>query len=172
MTDSKGSSKPLRCTASDVGVNSKSLVNLNSQVSVTVNNFKDPPMPEKIMNSESKDAMNEKSLEQKQEPADDSNTKNAISQEKLPQKIRLRSLSETAINNITNWKCSSKSVNSESDYESFSKLEDVSEVPEDKLLALDEEDNKEMFSSSVSEDFEVLENFEFTGLHFLSKFYR
>lgn len=166
MSDSKGMSKPIRRTLSDVGINPKAFSYLNKCLPSIADNSKDSSVPKKTVESESKD----RSSQQKSEStSEDSNVRNTTSQEKLFQKTKLRSLSETAVNSLTDWKYSSKSVNSESDYDSFNTLEDVSEIAEDQLLALDdEEDNKELFNSSG--DFEVIENNEFTGLYFLSKF--
>lgn len=169
MSDSKGVSKPLRRTHSDVGISSKALSNLNKCLPITADNSNGSSVPKKSVDSESKDITNRRPKQMSELTSEDSNARNATSQEKLFQKTKLRSLSETAVNTLTDWKCSSKSVNSESDYDSFNTLEDVSEIAEDQLLALDEEeDNKELFNSSG--DFEVIENNEFTGLYFLLKF--
>lgn len=164
MSGNKGMSKPMRRTLSDVGINPKALSSLNKCLPSAAENSKDSLVPKKSSDSESKDIVNRNPQQKSELTNEDSNVRNTTSQEKLFQKTK-RSLSETAVNTLTDWMYSSKSVNSESDYDSFNTLEDVSEIAEDQLLALDDEgDNKELFHSSG--DFEVIENNEFTGLYF------
>lgn len=79
-------------------------------------------------------------------------------------RVQLRSYSETALHDLDDCKLSNYAKEDQNDSDTGTKLEHINENAENTLLALDSQDQKEMFNSSMS-DFEVVENTEFTGMY-------
>lgn len=156
--------RPMRRSISDVNLKPQILINLSKQSKkeITVKKYNLGVANEKS-SSDSKEEPAKKQISDT--TTEDSETKcntktvhhlgNEV-KDKIHPRVKLRSFSETALDNSDVSEAQNKR-----NCESLSKLQHIEENAEDRVLAVHDQDQNEIFSYSVS-DFEVVECCEYT----------